>query len=1186
MKKLFFLLVLAGWPGLMQPAAAPAQTSSSTPSALRPPPSELGKPILTAWRPNEYGAEPQNWAIVQDDRGVMYIGNNSGIVEYDGVSWRLVRLPNKGACRSLAKDENGRIYAGGKGDFGYLAPDSIGQMRFVSLLPQVPEDMRNFTNVWQTHYSRGSIWFNAGNHLFRWTPSASPSQDAARAGEMKCWKSSSSFGTSFLVDDVLYFRQSKKGLLYMESDSLQLVSNSELFASELFTNEYIPVMLPFPTLSPDSSSGISAKAGIPAAQKPLDSRARGSDVTSKMALPHPLLVVTRGQGLFRYDGQTLHPFKTEADEFLRRNSVFSPGVLLNEGRLLLGTITGGAALLDRHGKLLQIIDRNSGLTDNTVYNLYSNPARPETQWLALSNGIAHVDATGPFSTFAADRGLEGIVGDIQRHRGVLYATSILGISWLDTTSGNFKPVKTVTETAVDLLTIEGQLLAATTEGVYSLNGDHAAFVRRAIRAAIFCRSRQDHQRVFVGLFNGLTSMRLENGAWHDEGRLPDRQDEIRTLVEMNDGTLWAGTRAAGVLRLTFPPNRKHVWENVQVELFKAQRGLPDGGVAVYEINGVPYFTMLDNIYRFDTAQQQFVVDSTFMVVPTDGGWILNEDQRGRVWVLGKGMALGTRRENGSYQWLKAPFLRYSDRSIYTVHSEEDGVVWFGGPDGIIRYDSNVSVNDTADYPALVRRVVAGEDSLIFGGAILDGLSSLTNERFDIRSTPSALRPLLSYAHNNLRFAYSASAFEDAGRLQFQTWLEGFDEHWSNWNSKTEKEYTNLPEGDYHFRVRAKNIYEHVSQEGVYSFSILPPWWRRWWAYAFYGLLLAAGVFAVDRIQRRRLLKKEREAAEIRETKLRAQTVEAENKALQSENARKEMELQKTAELKAAYDTLEKTYENLKATQQQLVTQEKLASLGQLTAGIAHEIKNPLNFVNNFAALSIDLAQELREEIVRRKTKSANGDDFADIEEILDTLEQNAEKINHHGKRADSIVKSMMQHARGSSGQREMADINQLLDEAVNLTYHGMRANDASFNITIEKEYDETIGKLEVVPQDLSRVFLNLINNACYAAYQKQKEKRKEQTADIDNFSPTLSVLTQNRGKQIEIRIRDNGNGIPPDVRAKIFTPFFTTKPAGLGTGLGLSISHDIIVQEHRGEIAVETEEGRFTEFVVRLPRNS
>jgi signal transduction histidine kinase len=266
-------------------------------------------------------------------------------------------------------------------------------------------------------------------------------------------------------------------------------------------------------------------------------------------------------------------------------------------------------------------------------------------------------------------------------------------------------------------------------------------------------------------------------------------------------------------------------------------------------------------------------------------------------------------------------------------------------------------------------------------------------------------------------------------------------------------------------------------------------------------------------------------------------------------------------------------------QEKLVTQEKLASLGALTAGIAHEIKNPLNFVNNFAALSMELVSELRDELEKRKTKNVNGDDFENIEEILETLEQNAEKINHHGKRADSIVRNMMMHSRGKAGEREMTDINHLLDESVNLTYHGLRAQDAAFNISIEKEYDDTVGQLNVVPQDLQRVFLNIINNACYAAHDKKIKLG-------NNFSPKLSVFSRNLQNKIEIRIRDNGNGIPAEVREKIFNPFFTTKPTGQGTGLGLSISYDIIVQQHRGEINVETEEGKFTELVVRLPRGA
>ena len=281
----------------------------------------------------------------------------------------------------------------------------------------------------------------------------------------------------------------------------------------------------------------------------------------------------------------------------------------------------------------------------------------------------------------------------------------------------------------------------------------------------------------------------------------------------------------------------------------------------------------------------------------------------------------------------------------------------------------------------------------------------------------------------------------------------------------------------------------------------------------------------------------------------------------------------------AYRRLNATLENLKATQEQLLVQEKMASLGQLTAGIAHEIKNPLNFVNNFAELSVELAQELRQDIEKRKQDLGGGVGLESIDEIIDDLEQNARKINEHGKRADSIVRSMLQHSRGQAGEPEMTDINALLEEDINLTYHGMRAQDPSFNITIEKDYDESIGKMEVVPQDLSRVFLNLLNNACCATKKKKKQSPED-------YSPRLTARTKNLGNTIEIRIRDNGNGIPQEVVDKIFNPFFTTKPAGHGTGLGLSISYDIIVQEHKGEITVDTKEGEYTEFVVRLPLRS
>jgi signal transduction histidine kinase/HAMP domain-containing protein len=292
-------------------------------------------------------------------------------------------------------------------------------------------------------------------------------------------------------------------------------------------------------------------------------------------------------------------------------------------------------------------------------------------------------------------------------------------------------------------------------------------------------------------------------------------------------------------------------------------------------------------------------------------------------------------------------------------------------------------------------------------------------------------------------------------------------------------------------------------------------------------------------------------------------------ALAVHNAKQfEEQRQREHDLRVAHD-------ELKAAQASLVHAEKMASLGQLTAGIAHEIKNPLNFVNNFAGLSRELLEELREAV-----DGEVGGAHSDIEELIGTLRGNMSKIAEHGRRADSIVTSMLLHSRGGTGERRRTDLNALVDEALNLAFHGARAQDKSFNVTLERDFDPNLTPLEIVPQDITRVLLNLFGNGFYAV----KKRRDEQSDPA--YQPVLRVTTLDLEGQVEIRVRDNGVGMPPEIRAKLFTPFFTTKPTGEGTGLGLSISYDIVVQEHRGTITVDSQPGEFTEFTLRLPRAS
>jgi len=356
--------------------------------------------------------------------------------------------------------------------------------------------------------------------------------------------------------------------------------------------------------------------------------------------------------------------------------------------------------------------------------------------------------------------------------------------------------------------------------------------------------------------------------------------------------------------------------------------------------------------------------------------------------------------------------------------------------------------------------------------------------------------------------------------------------------------------------------------------LFPGWHQSWRNYfeaaKLFGFIWMAGMLIINKRQRKALEKEQLKAAE-KEKEFRI-----------TEKIKAELEVQvkeRTAELTQQKEALQQTLNELKATQSQLIQSEKMASLGELTAGIAHEIQNPLNFVNNFSEVSNELIDEMKEAIAKGDNNEVNA--------IANDLKQNLEKINHHGKRADGIVKGMLQHSRSSSGIKEPTNINTLADEYLRLAYHGLRAKDKSFNAIMKTDYDESIGEINVIPQDMGRVILNLITNAFYAVQQKQKESSGQAVTPIEGlltrYEPTVTVSTKKINNKVEIKVADNGNGIPQKVLDKIFQPFFTTKPTGEGTGLGLSMSYDIVTKGHGGQLKVQTKEGEGAEFIIILP---
>jgi len=410
---------------------------------------------------------------------------------------------------------------------------------------------------------------------------------------------------------------------------------------------------------------------------------------------------------------------------------------------------------------------------------------------------------------------------------------------------------------------------------------------------------------------------------------------------------------------------------------------------------------------------------------------------------------------------------------------------------------------------------------------------------------------LKYDQKNLAFNFIAIDFSSPPEsVKYYTILEGYDNTWRE-SLQRRTSFYNLSPGNYLFRIKAFTS-EGMKIEKNISIHVNPPWWKTWWAYSFYILIAGLLLYAVYRLQKQRIIRKEREKSQL-------------------------IELEQAKEI-------EKAYHELRATQAQLIHAEKMASLGELTAGIAHEIQNPLNFVNNFSEVNIELADELKSELNKIELSP---EDKNNLETYVDDIAQNQVKINEHGHRAGAIVKSMLQHSRASTGQKELTDINALAEEYLRISYHGMRAKDksltedeAGYNIILKTDFDPGIGKINVIPQDIGRVLLNVYNNAFYAVSEKIKQAPS-------GYVPEVSVKTSKIADKIKIYVKDNGNGIPEKIIVKIFQPFFTTKPTGQGTGLGLSLSYDII-KAHGGKINVESKpdsEGldSGTMFSIELP---
>ncbi len=628
--------------------------------------------------------------------------------------------------------------------------------------------------------------------------------------------------------------------------------------------------------------------------------------------------------------------------------------------------------------------------------------------------------------------------------------------------------------------------------------------------------------LWVGTHNGLSRMDTKTGKctnyiYDPADSLSIGKGHINCIIQDKSNRIWVGN-----------DEDMFVLDSQSGKFKRYKIGSGSLAMGCSDLDGVLWVACNAGLYFFDQQTDRFK-KFTSQIFPEgiDGICGLVEDEKGNLWVSTISNILRISRGRDEVKVYGTAQGVQSGTAVWMKNIRvNDGRLFLGGAKGFYSFKPNELLDErTAPIINFTSFKIGSEEVVAGPGSPLKQPIWKTNE---VR---------LNYSQNTFSLEFGAIDYKNGGDIKYLCKLENYDIEWRDIGTEPKVTYFNLPAGKYTLYVKAINIDGSVAEKSI-AISIAPPWWKSWWAYTFYGLLVILAGFLIYKYQKSYIVKRERERTQQKEL---AQARE-----------------------------IEKAYTQLKSTQAQLIQSEKMASLGELTAGIAHEIQNPLNFVNNFSEVNTELISELIEEADKGNT--------AEVKSIAADIRENSEKIVHHGKRADAIVKGMLQHSRSSSNQKEPTDINALADEYLRLAYHGLRAKDKSFNATMHTDYDSSIGSIQIVSQDIGRVILNLITNAFYVVNEK-KALRQDQG---NSYDPTVSVRTRKLDGKVEIKVSDNGNGIPQKVLDKIFQPFFTTKPAGQGTGLGLSLSYDI-VKAHGGEIKLETKEGEGTTFIIQLP---
>ncbi len=928
---------------------------------------ESGLPYIENYTSGDYKSSPQNWAFTEGSDGFLYAGNTAGVLQYDGATWTTIPLPNKSLVRSIAASADGKIYVGGVNELGYLAPDAVGKMQFYSLKSFLEEEYQEFRDVWSIIVIDDLVYFQFANALFRWDGKA-----------FHTWKPKEFFGSTFKVNNEVYIDSKGDGILKIEGDSLNVIPGGELVVID---------------------------------------RAKTEGILSHK--DNNLLLINARFGMSILDGKKIIRFNPESNAIFQKNRIYKSIRLSNGDYAMVTSSTGLYIVNGETGAIKKRIGKKQGLISDVLFSVYED--RFGAIWVGSDNGISRIDWASPFRSFNEFNGLPERVRSAMYHKARLFVDSkglyelVKNDATQEINTPSFKKIEGIENTIKSMLPYEDDILAFNSQFTFIIDTKNTLQFKERHSAFTFTsvlRSTIDPSKIYVGGLEGtLFECHYENKQWIV---LPEPvlqiDGSIENITETSNGDLWLETNYHGIYFAEKQQKKNTTEKRFTLKQFDTLSGLPTMTYNfLYQFDDQIHVTADDGMYRFNETAQTFEKDHLLndQYTPEVNAYgYIGRSTDGTVWqTVREGF------ENKLYALREDKLTEVSEFNLYTdfdIYSMEflDDIPLLLGPKGMLAFNPSQKRPSKKQFNAHIRKVLVNGDSLVYAGAYA--------------FAKAAKEVTFSHAQNNLNFEYALPYFNSAQNNNYQSYLEGYDTSWSSWSTETKRNYTNIPAGDYTFKVRSKNVYNQLGDEDSYRFSVQPPWYGSWLAYLLYALALIALVWFISRWRSKELQKKNERLEE---------TISERTQEIQQKNTVLNHQTEQLVELNEA-----KT---------------------RLYSNISHEFRTPLTVI-------LGMTDTLRSNYENKVDESPK---------------KSLEMIKRNGKNLLHLVNELLDLAKVESGSMELdlvqTDVVPFI-KYFSESFHSL-AESKNINLTVYSEIDSV--EMDIDVNKLASIISNLLSNA-------------------------------------------------------------------------------------------------------------